>query len=79
MRNTLTALVISLTLEDSIVFVGAAPTGCGKTVLFELAVLRLMTRFINGDGSFVHQPGLLKTVRLWALAKNAIRKRCVKE
>ncbi|GAQ86596.1 DNA/RNA helicase MER3/SLH1 [Klebsormidium nitens] len=40
----------------------AAPTGCGKTVLFELAILRLLTRFLDRDGAFVHQPGLLKTV-----------------
>lgn len=47
----------------SLVAVFAAPTGCGKTVLFELAILRLLTPSVNGDGTFTHHPGQLKAVR----------------
>ncbi|EOY02467.1 ATP binding,ATP-dependent helicases,DNA helicases [Theobroma cacao] len=39
----------------------SAPTGSGKTVLFELCILRLLSRFITGDGRFVHIKGTLKT------------------
>ncbi|XP_052485594.1 DExH-box ATP-dependent RNA helicase DExH17 isoform X2 [Gossypium raimondii] len=40
----------------------SAPTGSGKTVLFELCILRLLSRFISGDGRFVHIKGTLKTI-----------------
>ncbi|XVF60252.1 hypothetical protein PTKIN_Ptkin08bG0030000 [Pterospermum kingtungense] len=40
----------------------SAPTGSGKTVLFELCILRLLSRFISGDGSFDHVKGTLKTI-----------------
>ncbi|KAK9018141.1 hypothetical protein V6N11_001122 [Hibiscus sabdariffa] len=40
----------------------SAPTGSGKTVLFELCILRLLSRFISGDGKFVHIKGTLKTI-----------------
>ncbi|KAL1314782.1 hypothetical protein HN51_041606 [Arachis hypogaea] len=40
----------------------SAPTGSGKTVLFELCVLRLLSRFISADGRFIHSKGSLKTV-----------------
>ncbi|KAJ4729267.1 DExH-box ATP-dependent RNA helicase [Melia azedarach] len=39
----------------------SAPTGSGKTVLFELCILRLLSRFIT-EGRFVHIKGTLKTV-----------------
>ncbi|KAL0430193.1 UNVERIFIED_CONTAM: DExH-box ATP-dependent RNA helicase DExH17 [Sesamum radiatum] len=40
----------------------SAPTGSGKTVLFELCVMRLLSKFISGDGKFTHLKGTLKTV-----------------
>ncbi|KAK1325512.1 hypothetical protein QJS10_CPA01g01257 [Acorus calamus] len=40
----------------------SAPTGSGKTVLFELCILRLLTRFLSHDGKFNHMKGLLKTI-----------------
>ena len=42
----------------------SAPTGRGKTVLFELCILRLLSRFISEGTKFVHVKGTLKTVSL---------------
>ncbi|PRW56253.1 putative ATP-dependent DNA helicase HFM1 isoform A [Chlorella sorokiniana] len=43
----------------------AAPTGGGKTVLLELAILRLLSSHIApGSGQWAHQPGHLKSVYL---------------
>ncbi|KAK9119762.1 hypothetical protein Scep_017855 [Stephania cephalantha] len=39
----------------------SAPTGSGKTVLFELCILRLLSRFLSQDGKFNHVKGTLKT------------------
>ncbi|KAF3321699.1 ATP-dependent DNA helicase MER3 [Carex littledalei] len=40
----------------------SAPTGSGKTVLFELSILRLLSRFFSPDGRFNHVKGVLKTI-----------------
>ncbi|KAJ3703908.1 hypothetical protein LUZ61_007613 [Rhynchospora tenuis] len=40
----------------------SAPTGSGKTVLFELCILRLLSRFFSPDGRFNHVKGVLKTI-----------------
>ncbi|KAJ4960261.1 hypothetical protein NE237_020171 [Protea cynaroides] len=40
----------------------SAPTGSGKTVLFELCILRLLSRFLSQEGNFIHIKGILKTV-----------------
>ncbi|KAG6391661.1 hypothetical protein SASPL_149418 [Salvia splendens] len=40
----------------------SAPTGSGKTVLFELCIMRLLSKSITGGGSFNHHIGTLKTV-----------------
>ncbi|KAG9449909.1 hypothetical protein H6P81_009874 [Aristolochia fimbriata] len=40
----------------------SAPTGSGKTVLFELCILRLLSKFISGEGKFNHVKGTLKTI-----------------
>ena len=40
----------------------SAPTGSGKTVLFELCILRLLSRSLSADGRFIHAKGTLKTV-----------------
>ncbi|KAL4421686.1 hypothetical protein ABPG77_010630 [Micractinium sp. CCAP 211/92] len=43
----------------------AAPTGGGKTVLLELAILRLLARHLApGGAQFAHRPGHLKAVYL---------------
>ncbi|VFQ91300.1 unnamed protein product [Cuscuta campestris] len=38
----------------------SAPAGSGKTVLFELCILRLLSRFISTEGVYVHAKGSLK-------------------
>ncbi|XP_058088895.1 DExH-box ATP-dependent RNA helicase DExH17 [Magnolia sinica] len=40
----------------------SAPTGSGKTVLFELCILRLLSRFLSQDGKFNHIKGNFKTI-----------------
>ncbi|KAK9155570.1 hypothetical protein Sjap_003050 [Stephania japonica] len=40
----------------------SAPTGSGKIVLFELYILRLLSRFLSQDGKFNHVKGTLKIV-----------------
>lgn len=40
----------------------SAPTGSGKTVIFELCILRLLSRFLSEDGRLVHTNGTLKTI-----------------
>ncbi|XP_042032105.1 DExH-box ATP-dependent RNA helicase DExH17-like [Salvia splendens] len=40
----------------------SAPTGSGKTVLFELCIMRLLSKSITGGGSFNHHIGTLKTI-----------------
>jgi ATP-dependent DNA helicase HFM1/MER3 len=43
----------------------SAPTGGGKTVCMELAILRLLSRHVDAStGHFRHRPGLLKVVYL---------------
>ncbi|XP_021824640.1 DExH-box ATP-dependent RNA helicase DExH17 isoform X1 [Prunus avium] len=40
----------------------SAPTGSGKTVIFELCILRLLSRFLSEDGRLIHTNGTLKTI-----------------
>ncbi|KAL2940595.1 DExH-box ATP-dependent RNA helicase DExH17 [Bienertia sinuspersici] len=40
----------------------SAPTGSGKTVLFELCILRLLSSFLSADGRFNLVKGTLKTI-----------------
>ncbi|KAK9810502.1 hypothetical protein WJX72_011853 [[Myrmecia] bisecta] len=42
----------------------AAPTGSGKTGVMELAILRLMSRYIKEAGDFCLKPGSLKVIYL---------------
>ena len=42
----------------------AAPTGSGKTGVMELAILRLVSGYIDQDKQFVLKPGSLKVVYL---------------
>ncbi|KAM7268083.1 hypothetical protein ACFE04_010249 [Oxalis oulophora] len=50
-----------LDLPSDINMVISAPTGSGKTVLFELCMLRLLSKFISA-GRFVHIAGTRKTI-----------------
>lgn len=40
----------------------SAPTGSGKTVLFELCILRLLEKSLTAEGHFKHVSGARKTV-----------------
>jgi ATP-dependent DNA helicase HFM1/MER3 len=42
----------------------SAPTGSGKTVLFDLCILRILSRFLSPDWRFNLRNGTLKTVRV---------------
>lgn len=42
----------------------AAPTGSGKTAILELAMLRVVSRFVTQSGQFVHQKGMVKIIYL---------------
>lgn len=60
--NSLQSECFSGCFLSSINMVISAPTGSGKTVLFELCILRLLSRFLSEDGKFNHMKGTLKTV-----------------
>ncbi|XP_076925278.1 ATP-dependent DNA helicase homolog MER3-like, partial [Bidens hawaiensis] len=60
--NSLQSECFSACFHSDINMVISAPTGSGKTVLFELCILRLMTKFISQEGKFVHTKGTLKTI-----------------
>lgn len=59
--NSLQSECFSICFYSDVNMVVSAPTGSGKTVLFELCILRLLSRFIS-EGRFVHRKGTLKTV-----------------
>nr|XP_024376302.1 DExH-box ATP-dependent RNA helicase DExH17-like isoform X8 [Physcomitrium patens] len=46
--------------DDNLVI--SAPTGSGKTVLFELCILRLLEKFLTTEGHFKHVSGARKAV-----------------
>ncbi|XP_047315247.1 DExH-box ATP-dependent RNA helicase DExH17 isoform X2 [Impatiens glandulifera] len=60
--NSLQSECFSSCFLSDINMVISAPTGSGKTVLFELCILRLLSRFISGDGRSLHVLGTLKTI-----------------
>ncbi|XVE67890.1 hypothetical protein DITRI_Ditri09bG0024200 [Diplodiscus trichospermus] len=60
--NSLQSECFPVCFLSNVNMVISAPTGSGKTVLFELCILRLLSRFISGDGKFVHIMGTLKTI-----------------
>lgn len=62
--NSLQSECFSPCFLSDINMVISAPTGSGKTVLFELCILRLLSRFISEEGRFIHVKGTLKTVSL---------------
>ena len=54
----------------------SAPTGAGKTVIFELGILRLLTAEVGAGGEFRHAAGHLKSVYLCptkSLAQERVR------
>ena len=75
--NCLQAECFDCTYRSEQNVVVSAPTGSGKTTLFELGMLRLLSPKIGGHGeSFRHEPGLLKTVYLCptkSLAQERVR------
>ncbi|KAL8241724.1 hypothetical protein R6Q59_012026 [Mikania micrantha] len=60
--NSLQSECFSACFHSDINMVISAPTGSGKTVLFELCILRLLSKFISQDGKFIHTKGTLKTI-----------------
>ncbi|CAI5973984.1 unnamed protein product [Closterium sp. NIES-65] len=48
------------TTDNNIVV--SAPTGSGKTVLFELAVLRLLSKTLTSGHEYIHSPGRYKII-----------------
>lgn len=59
--NSLQSECFPVCFHSDVNMVVSAPTGSGKTVLFELCILRLLSRFISEE-KFVHVKGTLKTV-----------------
>ncbi|XP_042500241.1 DExH-box ATP-dependent RNA helicase DExH17 isoform X2 [Macadamia integrifolia] len=60
--NSLQSECFSTCFLSNVNMVISAPTGSGKTVLFELCILRLLSRFLSQEGKFIHIKGTLKTV-----------------
>ncbi|KAL0463525.1 UNVERIFIED_CONTAM: DExH-box ATP-dependent RNA helicase DExH17 [Sesamum latifolium] len=60
--NSLQSECFSTCFLSDVNMVISAPTGSGKTVLFEFCVMRLLSKFISGDGKFTHLKGTLKTI-----------------
>ncbi|KAL5723867.1 DNA helicase [Ranunculus cassubicifolius] len=60
--NSLQSECFSGCFLSDINMVISAPTGSGKTVLFELCILRLLSRFLSKEEKFVHLKGTLKTI-----------------
>ncbi|KAM7512476.1 hypothetical protein LguiB_011351 [Lonicera macranthoides] len=59
--NSLQSECFSACFLSDVNMVISAPTGSGKTVLFELCILRLLSKFISAEGTFIHIKGTLKT------------------
>ncbi|CAL9071793.1 unnamed protein product [Musa textilis] len=60
--NSLQSECFSGCFLSDINMVISAPTASGKTVLFELCILRLMSKFLSSEGKFNHIKGTLKTI-----------------
>ncbi|CAJ1780946.1 unnamed protein product, partial [Sphenostylis stenocarpa] len=60
--NSLQSECFPICFHSDVNMVISAPTGSGKTVLFELCMLRLLSRFISAEGRFLHVKGSLKTI-----------------
>lgn len=55
--NSIQSECFSELFHNSFSMVVSAPTGSGKTVLLELAILRLFSQNITESGEFRHRPG----------------------
>ncbi|PKA55165.1 Glyceraldehyde-3-phosphate dehydrogenase, cytosolic [Apostasia shenzhenica] len=60
--NSLQSECFSMCFLSDLNMVISAPTGSGKTILFELCILRLYSRFLSESGKFCLMKGVLKTV-----------------
>ncbi|KAL3631369.1 hypothetical protein CASFOL_024353 [Castilleja foliolosa] len=60
--NSLQSECFSTCYLSDVNMIISAPTGSGKTVLFELCIMRLLSKFIHGDGNFTHHKGTFKTI-----------------
>ncbi|TKY63225.1 ATP-dependent DNA helicase MER3-like [Spatholobus suberectus] len=60
--NSLQSECFPICFHSDVNMVISAPTGSGKTVLFELCILRLLSRFISTEGRLIHVKGSLKTI-----------------
>ncbi|KAI3784705.1 hypothetical protein L1987_43808 [Smallanthus sonchifolius] len=60
--NSLQSECFSACFHSDINMVISAPTGSGKTVLFELCILRLLSKFISQEGKLIHTKGTQKTI-----------------
>ncbi|KAM7509150.1 hypothetical protein LguiA_019603 [Lonicera macranthoides] len=75
--NSLQSECFSACFLSDVNMVISAPTGSGKTVLFELCILRLLSKFISAEGTFIHIKGTLKTqsdVFHWGLSFSCFMK-----
>ncbi|XP_028088583.1 DExH-box ATP-dependent RNA helicase DExH17-like [Camellia sinensis] len=60
--NSLQSECFSACFQSDVNMVISAPTGSGKTIFFELCILRLLSRFISTEGRFIYLKRMLKTV-----------------
>ncbi|KAK9925336.1 hypothetical protein M0R45_033663 [Rubus argutus] len=60
--NSLQSECFPACFHSDVNMVVSAPTGSGKTVIFELCILRLLSRFISEDGRFFPTNGTFKTI-----------------
>ncbi|KAL5647406.1 hypothetical protein ACJX0J_041761, partial [Zea mays] len=60
--NSLQSECFNVCFFSDVNMVISAPTGSGKTVLFELCILRLLSRFLSPDWRFNLNKGTLKTI-----------------
>ncbi|KAG8366674.1 hypothetical protein BUALT_Bualt17G0104100 [Buddleja alternifolia] len=60
--NSLQSECFSTCYLSDVNMVISAPTGSGKTVLFELCIMRLLSKCITADGNFTHLQGTRKTI-----------------